>query len=183
MLFRSLVVETGAQYSLVGHLHEQGLYKNYGDYMEIHCPSFKENYNYRICAFDNDMMSFSDLVQNKWPAVVVTTPLDARFYNDAMPLERMVDQSEIRALIFDEKPIKEAYVLIDGTRLGDLSDPEGDNLWSLAWDPSQYASGTHEIKVVVVSESGSVDKTFKFVLSPDKDFKPLPVEYDNEIIG
>lgn len=177
--YEDLILETGAQYLLVGHLHNPGLYKNHGNFTEAHCPSMKENEMYRICAFDDDIMSFSDQTMGSWPAVVVTSPINARFYNPNMPLDRLKQHTEIRALIFDTNPITEAYVEIDGERVGDLHDYEGDHLWTLPWNPATYSSGVHHIKIVVTSISGSVEQEFDFVLD---DFTPLPIEIES-IVG
>ena len=174
LTFKELLVDSNAQIYLVGHLHEEDLFQNHGSFTEIHGPSLKNNYRYKICAYDHGLFSFSDETIGEWPAVVVTNPTDARFYNTNMDLEIMKDQSEIRTLIFDENPITSAYVSINGEIIGNLTQSDG-NLWVASWNPANYleGDGRHHLKVYVESESGSTVRELEFSLT---DFTPSELD-------
>lgn len=155
---------------LCGHLHIDDLYYNHGHVAELQCPSFKDFYRYRICAYDDDVFSFSDETLDEWPAVVVTSPTDARFYTPTDPLERVATHDEVRVLIFDPAPVMSAHVEVDGTVVGNLT-AQGNHLWAVPWDPSAFATGQHEMRVHVRTDSGSTVRTLMFALD---DFTSAP---------
>lgn len=52
---------------------------------------------YRILAFDHDLLSFSDLTFEDWPAVVITNPKDAQYLHPGVePLGRIYSSTHIR---------------------------------------------------------------------------------------
>jgi len=144
--FQGILAESGAQFVFNGHIHYPNLYVNRGSYTEAECPSFKDRYMYRIAAFDDDIASFSDVYLDQWPQIVVTSPIDARFYNPNMPLERMITHNEIRALLFDNVSITSAYAEIDGKLIGDLIN-QRQNLWTVSYSPQNYQTGIHYLTI------------------------------------
>lgn len=162
--FKDLIQESGTELYLCGHLHTENTYWNHGSFTELQCPCFRDESNYRIIAIDNGFYSFSEEVSEQWPAVVITNPISNLLYNDRSDFSKMKEQNEIRVLIFDPNPIAEAYVLIDGNRIGDLIN-QGNNLWTLSYDPSNYETGDHDLQVEVSSNSGSMSKSLTFNLN------------------
>ncbi len=167
---KDLVKEADTSLFLNGHVHRQGLH-NHGNMIELMGSSFKETFEYRICALDNDLFSFSEQRFDQWPAAIVTNPMDGRLISEQYPVEIMEELPEIRTLIFDENPITSAYVLIDGKQMGNLTLKQG-NLWTLEWDPTTYLQGKHELKIIVESSSGNATQIVPFVIGTSK-----PISY------
>jgi len=159
--FKELIAESEASLYLCGHTHTENTYWNHGTFTELICPAFKVGSNYRILAIDNGLYSFSEEISEEWPAVVVTNPISSLLYNEHDDLEKMKDTEEIRVLIFDPKPVEEAYVKIDGEKVGELTNQTG-KLWTLSYDPEDYETGDHELEVVVESDSGKTSRTLTF---------------------
>lgn len=54
---------------------------------------------YRVLAFDHDLLSFSDLRFEQWPAVLITNPKDAQYLHPGVePLGRIRRSTHIRLL-------------------------------------------------------------------------------------
>ncbi|MEQ2183986.1 hypothetical protein GOODEAATRI_003478 [Goodea atripinnis] len=54
---------------------------------------------YRVLAFDHDLLSFSDLQFEQWPAVLITNPKDAQYLHPGVePLSRIRRSTHIRCL-------------------------------------------------------------------------------------
>ncbi len=162
--FMDLLDESGSPVYLAGHLHYEDLYFNREVFTELHCPSFKEEYRFRICTMDNDIFSFSDVQMDQGPYLVITNPTDARFYNNKMNLEQMRTDTEIRTLILHDKSITSAYAEIDGVIIGNLTDPNGDNLWTVNYSPNQFQEGVHTLRIVVNSLEGATVEEIEFRL-------------------
>lgn len=55
---------------------------------------------YRVLAFDHDLLSFSDLTFEDWPAVVITNPKNAKYLHPGVePLGRIRSSTHIRCLL------------------------------------------------------------------------------------
>lgn len=169
--FMELITESDTAMYLCGHTHTKNSYWNHGGFTELVCPQFRGESNYRILAIDNGLYSISEQVSGEWPAVIVTNPISNLFYHKDGDYKKMVESEEIRTLIFDPNPVKEAYVEIDGEKVGDLTN-QTNNLWTLSYDPNDYDSGDHDLKVVVKSDSGEMSDTITFNL---EDFSPVQV--------
>jgi hypothetical protein len=120
---------------------------------------------------DENRFAFSDELVNQWPAAVITNPTDARFYTTKQSLDTMIRTSSIRVLVFDPNPITNAIVSIDGIFIGNLTD-QGNHLWSVSWDPQEFAQGKHTLSVVLESASGRTVRYQSFNLA---DFTPEPI--------
>lgn len=56
---------------------------------------------FRVVAFDHDLLSFSDLQFEQWPAVLVTNPKDAQYVHPGVePLGRIQMSTHIRSAQF-----------------------------------------------------------------------------------
>ncbi|MGV9198603.1 MAG: metallophosphoesterase [Promethearchaeia archaeon] len=167
--FKDLMTESEAAIYISGHTHTEKTYWNHGSFTELVCPAFKTGGRYRIMAIDNGLYSFSEVVSGEWPAVVITNPISNLFYNKETDFSSMVNGDEIRALIFDPNPISEAYVEIDGERIGTMTN-QSDSLWTLSYDPEKYNSGNHDLRVVAKSDSGEFSQSLTFNM---EDFSPV----------
>ncbi len=164
--FEELILESNAAAYLFGHLHWDNYYANRNDFLEMHSKSFKKYYSYRILAFDNDIFSFTEEKLGKWPAILVTNPIQHQYYTQNLSLERMVDTNEIRTLVFDPNPITSIYAEVDGQIIGNLTNQGGgDSLWTLPWNPDDYLQGQHHLKIYVSSDSGQESSDVIFDLS------------------
>lgn len=169
--FNNLMMDGPASVYLNGHIHFDDLFVNRGKITELHCPSLKEDRReYRICAFDNDLFSFTDATLDEWPAIVITNPTDSQFYNTKMPLENMLQQTEIRSLIFTNGSVLKTEVKIDGQKIGSLT-AKGNNLYGMNWTPSEFAEGSHNLEISVDTTEGNSTK--KIVFSLEGETTPL----------
>ncbi|HMF30544.1 MAG TPA: metallophosphoesterase [Candidatus Lokiarchaeia archaeon] len=171
--YADLLAASHAQFVLNGHIHYPNLYANRGDFTEAECPSFKDRYMYRIAAFDGVLMSFSDVVLNQYPQIVITSPTDARFYNPNMNLSSMITRDEIHALLFDTAPMTSVYATIDGSVIGNLTD-QGNHLWTVPYSPQVYATGIHHLVIYASSASGQAVQQLDFELTG---FSPTPIAF------
>ncbi|KAK7940398.1 hypothetical protein WMY93_003724 [Mugilogobius chulae] len=145
---------------LCGHLHTLGglmpvLHSRHPQgTLELELGDWMDNRRYRVLALDHDLLSFSDLTFEKWPAVVITNPKDAQYLHPgAEPLERIHKSSHIRLLAFSDALISSVVVHVDGQELG-TARSAGGPLFVLQWDPSVYLSGVHTISVTVQDSLG-----------------------------
>lgn len=162
-----LIQESNASIYLCGHTHFPNLYAHHGDFSELLCPSWVDHYSYRICAFDNDLFSFSEQKAGQWPAALITSPMDGRWLTEKMPIERLNTLSEIRVLVFDPADALSitAKAYVNDVEIGSLS-YQGDNLWTLNWDPNDYNDGNgYELTVNVTSPSGTSIQKIPFKLA------------------
>ena len=165
--YRNLIDESGSPAIFTGHVHILPLYAKPDSVYDLMVPAFSTKQAYRIISIDNDIYSFSEETVGTYPAVTITTTTDSRFYSPNTRVDRLIEQNEIRVLIFDPKSVLSTEVYIDGKFKGNLTDA-GNNLWVLAFNPQEYATGAHELKVVVRTESGETERTHSFNLGDTK---------------
>ncbi|XP_056624331.1 transmembrane protein 62 isoform X2 [Triplophysa dalaica] len=153
------LMSTGVAY-LCGHLHTLGGFmpilhsRHRGGTLELELGDWMSNRRYRILAFDHDLLSFSDLKFEDWPAVLITNPKDAQYLHPGVePIDRIRSSTHIRVLAFSESQITYVYVSVDGDTLGKAVRAEGP-LYVLPWDPSLYSTGLHTISVKVEDSAG-----------------------------
>ncbi|KAM7403422.1 hypothetical protein PAMA_004060 [Pampus argenteus] len=145
---------------LCGHLHTLGglmpiLHSRHPQgTLELELGDWMDNRRYRVLAIDHDLLSFSDLTFEQWPAVLITNPKDAQYLHPGVePLGRIRRSTHIRILAFSEAQITAVHVSVDGEPLGKgLS--AGGPLYVLLWDPSLYLTGLHTIRVKVEDSAG-----------------------------
>ncbi|XP_049597074.1 transmembrane protein 62 isoform X1 [Syngnathus scovelli] len=145
---------------LCGHLHTLGglmpvLHSRHPHgTLELELGDWMDNRRYRVLAFDHDLLSFSDLRFEKWPAVVITNPKDAQYLHPVRePLDRIRRSTHIRILAFSEAAIMVVRVSVDNEALGECH-PAGGPLYVLPWDSSRYITGLHTIRVEVEDSMG-----------------------------
>lgn len=145
---------------LCGHLHTLGglmpvLHSRHPQgTLELELGDWMDNRRYRVVAFDHDLMSFSDLTFERWPAVVITNPKDAQYGHPGVePLGRIQRSTHVRVLCFSDSPVTQVQVSVDGEVVG-RAHPAGGPLWVLLWDPSLYVGGVHTISVRVEDAAG-----------------------------
>uniref|UniRef100_A0A8D3EBV7 Transmembrane protein 62 n=1 Tax=Scophthalmus maximus TaxID=52904 RepID=A0A8D3EBV7_SCOMX len=159
---------------LCGHLHTLGglmpvLHSRHPQgTMELELGDWMDNRRYRVLAFDHDLLSFSDLRFEQWPAVLITNPKDAQYLHPGVePLGRTRRSTHIRVLAFSEAPITVVHVSVDGEPLG-TGHSAGGPLYVLLWDPSLYLTGLHTIRVKVEDSAGrSTVREQHFTLEDD----------------
>lgn len=116
------------------------------------------NSRFRILAFDGGLLSFRDFKFSQSDPnkndlyILITNPKNIQFkaLKNREPLHRMRTSTHIRVLIFSKNPVLSVKVLIDDVNVGQAkrASPDGP-LYSLEWNPYQYKTGVHKIKVVV----------------------------------
>ncbi|XP_071354794.1 transmembrane protein 62 isoform X2 [Trachinotus anak] len=159
---------------LCGHLHTLGglmpvLHSRHPQgTLELELGDWMDNRRYRVLAFDHDLLSFSDLRFERWPAVLITNPKEAQYLHPGQePLGRIRRSTHIRLLAFSEAPITAVHVSVDGEPLG-KGHSAGGPLYVLLWDPSLYLTGLHTIRVKVEDSAGrSTVREQHFTLEDD----------------
>uniref|UniRef100_A0A8C1GSF9 Transmembrane protein 62 n=1 Tax=Cyprinus carpio TaxID=7962 RepID=A0A8C1GSF9_CYPCA len=145
---------------LCGHLHTLGGFmpvlhsRHQGGTLELELGDWMDNRRYRILAFDHDLLSFTDVTFEDWPAVLITNPKDAQYLHPGVePLGRIRSSTHIRLLAFSESPITAVHVSVDGVSLGKAF-RAGGPLYVLQWNPTLYTTGLHTIRVKVKDSAG-----------------------------
>ncbi|XP_069117424.1 transmembrane protein 62-like isoform X1 [Argopecten irradians] len=139
---------------LCGHLHTlAGLVpkmhaRHNTGMLELELGDWRDNRLYRVLAIDHDMISFTDEHFNNWPVILVTNPKHAMYMSDKEALDRPVNSTHIRILIFSPDEITTADVYIDDVYVGSAHHIEGP-LFALPWQPLKYGKGIHKLRVVV----------------------------------
>ncbi|MBN3286248.1 TMM62 protein, partial [Polyodon spathula] len=159
---------------LCGHLHTLGglmpvLHSRHSQgTLELELADWKLSRRFRVLAFDHDLLSFSDLSFEEWPAVLITNPKAAKYTNSAVePLGRIQNSTHIRVLAFSAAQITAIYVHVDGKLLGEARPVKGP-LFVLNWDPMRYTKGLHNMEVKVEDAAGrSAVRQLEFTLEKD----------------
>lgn len=165
--FRSIL--EGGQVYLSGHLHTMGglMPKLYTMHRhgtpELELADFKENRFYRVLAFDNGLLSFTDQKLSDWPVVLITNPKNSHFLAPKVePVQKIVNSTEIRILAWSPANITSVHVTIDYAQHLCTKHPTIPHLFVLAWQPTQY-NNQHSMTVTVQDEAGHqkrVQQTF-----------------------
>uniref|UniRef100_A0A8C3B4K5 Transmembrane protein 62 n=1 Tax=Cairina moschata TaxID=8855 RepID=A0A8C3B4K5_CAIMO len=161
--YQEIIGDSATAY-LCGHLHTMGglmpaLHSQHrGGTLELELGDWMDNRRYRILAFDHDLLSFTDLTFEEWPAVLITNP-KSRLYSSSShePLVKILHSTHIRILAFSPSVITSVQVYIDGVHLGNAHQASGP-LYVLKWNPQNYSEGSHQIDVIVQDASGRVSK-------------------------
>ncbi|KAL0969754.1 hypothetical protein UPYG_G00231840 [Umbra pygmaea] len=159
---------------LCGHLHTLGglapvLHSRHSKgTLELELGDWMHNRRYRLLAIDHDLMSFSDLKFQQWPAVLITNPKEALYLQPGVePLGRIQRSTHIRILAFSDAPITAVHVSVDGVELGE-GRSAGGPLYVLPWETSIYLTGLHTVTVLVEDAMGrSTVREQTFTLEED----------------
>ncbi|ESO01300.1 hypothetical protein HELRODRAFT_112716, partial [Helobdella robusta] len=137
-----------------GHLHTfagmlPNMYTHHKEgFLELELGDWKDSRLYRIIALDHGMMSFVDVINKRYPIIIVTNPKDEKFAVEGKePLENIHLSTHIRHYIIV------VIVVITTTRFKDI-DQSMSGLYVLQWDPSLYKQGFHVIEVTATPEHG-----------------------------
>ncbi|XP_077989649.1 transmembrane protein 62-like [Glandiceps talaboti] len=151
--------------TLSGHLHD--IYGRVPDMkitqksgtLELELLDWKDNREYRVLAFDHDLLSIVDSKYGQWPVILITNPKNARFLSPKHePTRRMRQSTHIRFLVFSPINIKSAKVSINDEFLGEASHVSGP-LYVLKWNPLLYVAGLHKITVQTQDLMGHESQT------------------------
>lgn len=108
-------------------------------------------------AFDHDLFSFVDVTLGKWPLVLVTNPKNAKFLVPTRePTRRMLNSSHIRILVFSTAKMESIELEIDGMTFPTPVATGNGPLYVSPWNPKNYATGLHDMKVVAKDMLGRV---------------------------
>lgn len=100
------------------------------------------------------MFSFVDIRHRVWPVILITNPKHAKYVIPYREPAHMIQvSSHIRILAFSISEILYVRVQIDDNDWVDCERVEGP-LYVSKWNPSQYSTGIHTIRVQVKDESG-----------------------------
>lgn len=151
---------TGGLVYLSGHLHTLGglapqLYTlHHTGTPELELGDWKENRRYRILAVDNGLLSFTDQDHGSWPAVLVTNPKRADFIAPQVDrVENILASKVIRVLAFSPNEISQVRVKINKEDWVDCEEAS-DNVFTTAWDPTDYVGTENVLKVEVIDGFG-----------------------------
>ncbi len=171
MTFLQLLEKYNTSAYIYGHGHEI-IEGNQGGTLCIESDSLGQPSTmpgYRIFAVDNDGISTVYQPLNKWPAVLITSPIDRGLTMQAPDIPNNSQVVPIRALVFDENTISMVQFKLDNGTLKPMSvTPNNPNLWNASFDASSLADGEHTITVQASSSSGiASDSILVRVGSPD----------------
>ena len=125
-------------------------------------------------AFDHDLFSFVDMPVGQWPLVLVTNPKNARFLAPTRePVQRMLNSSHIRMLVFSPHEITSIQLKIDGQKHFTPVAIDGGPLYVSPWTPKDYEFGLHTLQVLAIDSLG---RSATFTQPFSLDGTPLPFE-------
>ena len=111
-------------------------------------------FRYRILAVDNGLLSFTDQDHGSWPAVLVTNPKRADFIAPQVDrVENILASKVIRVLAFSPNEISQVRVKINKEDWVDCEEAS-DNVFTTAWDPTDYVGTENVLKVEVIDGFG-----------------------------
>ncbi|CAN8074029.1 unnamed protein product [Agarophyton chilense] len=179
---------------LSGHLHtlyglaEQGLQAvSISGTLELQLPDMVRSRAYRVLIFDSGYMSFKDFRVGKdegLEQVVVMNPPRAGLCSAGAGYGAK-QSTHVRLFSAGLNLVEiAAHVWINGEDIGPISkllcsDEESmergsttcDHVYGVRWDPSRYASGTHQLSIRSGSEN-SISFAFSLDGSPEKNWAP-----------
>lgn len=153
----SKLSSAGISYYICGHLHMIVYVRRPGGILELAAGALR-NGDYRILAFDNDVLAFSDCKLDSWPAAVLTFPKPARFMVQAEPFATLYNAGQIRCLAYAPSGVASVEASVDGTKACTLKPANGTaGLYTCQWDYAearQRSLGSHTIELVVKDNEG-----------------------------
>jgi len=171
MTFLQLLEKYNTSAYIYGHGHENHE-RNQGGTLCIESDSLGQPLTlpgYRIFAVDNDGISTVYQPLNKWPAVLITSPIDRGLTMQAPDIPNNSQFVPIRALVFDENAISSVQFKLDAGIFNPMSIiPTNTNFWNASFDASSLSDGEHTITVQASSSSGIASDSITIrVGSPD----------------
>jgi hypothetical protein len=177
-----LMSDAGVLARLSGHLHLERLHFNdAGDLLDLEVADLKEKGAFRVIAVDRGLVSFVDAtVGSDAPVVLVTSPKDCHYITYRDNLRAMATRAEIRLFVFGAANGTTVTVSIDDKVLGTAERASAEqHLFTLAYDPSAYATGVHRLSVRVGDRVAV--QAHEFALDGTK--KALPSNFGRSLSG
>eukprot|EP00088_Acartia_fossae_P028655 TRINITY_DN29471_c0_g1_i3.p1 TRINITY_DN29471_c0_g1~~TRINITY_DN29471_c0_g1_i3.p1 ORF type:complete len:649 (-),score=40.58 TRINITY_DN29471_c0_g1_i3:324-2270(-) len=185
-------VSSGLVY-LNGHLHDLAIFRLHtmysfhgGQNLELELVDWKWNRAYRLLAIDQGFLSFTDLRfgSDNWPVILPTLPKRSDFLLQSKEPDFDLQKfDQIRTLVFSASQILSVSAFVDD---GDeiTCRKEGDGpLYTCPWNPHNYKSGLHKLKIVAKDNSNRV-KAVQQSFSLDKvSAKPFNHAFANFVLG
>ncbi|XP_021929537.1 transmembrane protein 62-like isoform X2 [Zootermopsis nevadensis] len=149
----SIVYVCGHYHTLGGMVPNMYTLQQAG-FLELELGDWKDNRLYRLLAVDHGLFSFVDIKHRDWPVVLVTNPKHALFIIPTRePLQRILQSTHIRVLGFSLSPIESVEVKVDDGVWQHCTHIRGP-LYVHPWDPNLFATGIHEIHVLIKDKAG-----------------------------
>jgi hypothetical protein len=130
-------------------------------YFNVNSLGKSSENQYTIMAVDCNGISSKIKAVGRWPAVLITAPLDVNlggFNPYAYPVP-VAGSNPVRALVFDPDPdsVSSVKYRIDGSSPWvEMSRvPENPRLWSASWDTTSLNQGRHTLEVIASTGSGT----------------------------
>lgn len=148
---------------LSGHVHMMDLYALQGQgFLDLELADWRVRRKFRVAVLDHNVFSFSDVVLNEWPVIVITNPKGAAFQMPKIePLHRIRSSTHIRALVFAPAGIEQVSCRIAGIagKWIEMRNVPGSSLYVAAWNPEEYLTGMHQVEVRAKEKGGNERNT------------------------
>lgn len=147
---------SGHLHTLAQLVHRMYTLQNEG-FLELELGDFMKQRRYRLAAFDNGLLTFTDVELNTWPLVLITNPKDALFNNPYKEnLNLQIQSTHIRILAYSLAPIIKCELRIDAENIWRQCDKSAlnENFFVVAWEPHKYSKGIHKIELLIGDADG-----------------------------
>ena len=155
-----------------GHLHINNFYASQSSgFMELELSDWRAKRTFRVMAVDHGLFSFTDVVLDQWPIVLITNPKASQFVMPSIePFHRIASSSHIRTLVWSNVSIVSVKYQIDHSDWVEMKPVSGTPLYVSTWDPEKYQTGLHTIKVKAIdSKKQSTESFHSFSIDGSKD--------------
>jgi predicted MPP superfamily phosphohydrolase len=156
---------------LCGHYHTIGNWvtqmhaTQQPGYAEVELGDWKHNRRVRLASVDHQLFNFVDVGFREFPIALMTNPKKAQYLMPKFePTDRVKQSTHIRVLAFSNASIANVEISIDGGEKQQLKHSNGP-LWVLKWNPDEYLTGLHTVKIYVEDSNGlkrTYDQDFSF---------------------
>lgn len=132
-----------------GHLHINNLYASQkSGFMELELSDWRAKRKFRVMAVDHGLFSFTDVVLDQWPIILITNPKSSQFIMPSYePFHRIQISSHIRALIYSNVTIKVVEARIDDSNWIGMKKVGNGPLYVAEWNPKKFSDGLHFITI------------------------------------
>ena len=161
-------------------------------YININSLGKSSDNHFNVTAIDCNGISMLTQAIDRWPVVMITTPMDRNLGKNAHPLLGYTvpngTENPLRALLFDPNPSAcTAEYRIDGSTIWHpmsrvVTNP---NLWEAAWDTSALNEGEHTVEVRATGSEATVrtDTISVYVEAGTTNIPPVSVASSDSTSG
>ncbi len=161
-------------------------------YININSLGKSSDNHFNVTAIDCNGISMVTHAIDRWPVVMITTPMDRNLGKNAHPLLGYTvpngTGNPLRALLFDPNtPGSNAEYRIDGSTTWQsmsrvVANP---NLWEVSWDSSGLNEGEHSIEVRATNSEGIIrtDTIAVYVDAGSANIPPEAIASGNPVTG